>query len=1071
MTENEIYELFSRARQPRDVEARLELLKYRERLSRDFTANTLREIYRQIYSMIGKLLQSNPSLINEVKSEDENFKRAPGIKTLHALINAITEACRRKSMRAFFSVNDKISSIIKNTISNVSTILNSKFPGLREEGSQESKEIINASSDVIKQRDFIGLANFVKVLTTKGPEVHYDVMFDEYTISCVSSGIPEIIDSFFDSESFVYEKVMPVRHSSSHEKNGDATYISFYLEPGYALKSETLTLPITRGKSELEKETFQVPIQTPFLTSDEDIDGHSINIELGSDKTNSVRTLNGIVSSLSLAFGRDNVELEIEDAQNIGLAWELQSSFSAKQSTFNKTEETVKESLEALKKCIDSRIDKFGNFMSASRKMRELVANPVIVVFFNPQNLSKNSLELYKEILKRGYRAGVIPISLLPYNDFIKSLNHSNRSISIFTDNHWAISNPFDCVRPYGMEINDGNWFSDWIKGGKKIDKRWRSGFGTQSETSDSHIEALEFDKDFIELRDARLVTPIGETNRGDFNFSLDTNSHVHAFIIGKTGSGKSELLHNIITGLIQRYSPLDLELLLLDFKLGGVEFNRYKDIKHIRSLLVDNSDFQIVLEIMRDLDSQMRDRGKILRNSGCSNIVDYNNEHPAHPLPQIVLIIDECHQIFVNNDRNNSDMFSEVSSILTKVAKEGRNQGVHMILATQTLAGADIPQDILNNITDFYLMNCSPTDSEKLVNGSSNKTHNLKVGNVYYHHVNHVEFFQGYYQPSKEKNYDTIKQVVQKSNGFGSNGQLYFNGSQEYELKDSHPDVNLLSSDINLIGGKSIDMKREDIIVTLAPVNNENILVTGLNIEDNLVRTSVGLIVSRLILDKITNKKTRIVVLNSMRQPTASIELLIKLGAEGLIEYIDSKKLPIIEEIAMSILDKTEIAPTLFCIIGQEQMEELRNNSPLFAAEETLEDNGNLGLMDNLDFGVSDSQIKRPKNIRDAIKIIMEQGPISGVHTILQLDKIDKFLFDDSLYGKEVRKFFKHIIFLKSNENLIPYLGLDDNIHPERLSQEDSRLRAIYYNDDLETHRLFTPYKTQTYDDIKSII
>lgn len=1069
MAENELYELILRAKQPRDIEARLALLKYRDHLSRDFTANTLREIYRQIYGMLGQLLQSNPSLIEEVKYEDDNFKRSPGIKNLHALINAITETCRGKSIQAFFSVNDKISSIVKNTISNVSTILNSKFPGIREEGSEEAKEIIKAAGILIRQNDFIGLANFVKVLTSKGPEVPYKSMFDEYTISCVSSGIPEIVNSFFDSERYVYEEVKPVRHSSK-EKNGDATYMSFYLEPGYALKSEILTLPITQGKSELEKETFQVPIQTSFLTDDEDIDGHSINIELGSDKTNSVRVLNGIVSSLSLAFGRDKVELEIEDAQNIGLAWELQSSFSAKQSTFNKTEETVKESLEALKKCIDSRIDKFGNFMSASRKKRELVANPVIVIFINPKNLSKESLVLYKEILKRGYRAGIIPISLLSHDDFMKSLSLSRRGITILTENHWAIYNPFDFVRPYGIEIKDGNWFSDWIKGGKKIDKRWRSGFGTQSETSDSNIEALEFCKDFIELKDACMVTPIGETNRGDFNFSLDTNSHVHAFIIGKTGIGKTQLLHNIITGLIQRYSPADLELLLFDLK-NGEDLNFYKDVKHNRTLFVtNNSDFQIILEIMRELDSKMKERGELLRDSGCNNIVDYNNEHPGRPLRQIVVIIDECQNIFVNNDGNTSKMLCEVSSILSKIAKEGRSQGVHIILATQTLANADIPQDILNNITDFYLMHCALGDSEKLVNGSSNKTRNLKVGNVYYHHVDNVEFFQGYYQP-KEDRKRSIKQVVQKSERFGSNGQLYFNGSQEYGLEDYNLDGSTLTSDVNLIAGKSVDMKREDIIIDLAHDYAENILITGLNIEDNTTRTTTGLIVSRLILDKLTNKKTRIVVLNSLRQRDDSTVLLRMLGSDGLIEYIDSDKVSIIKEIANAVVDKTGIEPTLFCIIGQEQMRELKHNIPLNHDEDSMEETSVLDLMGGLEFGLSDSKIKQPKNIRDAIKIILEQGPILGVHTVLQLDKIDRFLFEDSIYGRDIKKIFKHLILLKSNENLTSYLGLDDDLHPERLSESKSNLRAIYYNDDFETYRLFTPYKLLPMEEIKPLI
>ena len=61
-----------------------------------------------------------------------------------------------------------------------------------------------------------------------------------------------------------------------------------------------------------------------------------------------------------------------------------------------------------------------------------------------------------------------------------------------------------------------------------------------------------------------------------------------------------------------------------------------------------------------------------------------------------------------------------EIQTIITKISKEGRSQGVHLLLATQTLAGAEISNEILNNITDHYLLKCSIADSEKMVRDSS---------------------------------------------------------------------------------------------------------------------------------------------------------------------------------------------------------------------------------------------------------------------------------------------------------------------------------------------------------------
>ena len=96
------------------------------------------------------------------------------------------------------------------------------------------------------------------------------------------------------------------------------------------------------------------------------------------------------------------------------------------------------------------------------------------------------------------------------------------------------------------------------------------------------------------EIDISSITIPIGKSSNKEINFTMDMVSHVHSFIIGQSGSGKSVFLHNIIGSAILKYAPEDLQLYLLDFKLGGVEFNRYKGIKHVKSLLVDNSDQQI---------------------------------------------------------------------------------------------------------------------------------------------------------------------------------------------------------------------------------------------------------------------------------------------------------------------------------------------------------------------------------------------------------------------------------------------------------------------------------------------
>ena len=262
---------------------------------------------------------------------------------------------------------------------------------------------------------------------------------------------------------------------------------------------------------------------------------------------------------------------------------------------------------------------------------------------------------------------------------------------------------------------------------------------------------------------DKAMVIPVGSSDTGDLvDFTLDTISHIHCFIIGQSGTGKSVFLHDVIIGAMAKYSPEELELYLMDFKIGGVEFNRYKNEKHVKALLVDNSDIQITLEILRDISNKMRERGKLLRASGVSNIVEYNQVNPDKKMPRIVFIADECHVMFPTMNSKEAKLYREISEILSKIAKEGRSQGVHLVLATQTIAQAEIPSEVINNISDFYLLKCVAGDSERLVPGSSETTSQLKTGQVLHHDIDNDVVFKSTYLPTPQA-LEVIKKINDK--------------------------------------------------------------------------------------------------------------------------------------------------------------------------------------------------------------------------------------------------------------------------------------------------------------------
>ena len=550
---------------------------------------------------------------------------------------------------------------------------------------------------------------------------------------------------------------------------------------------------------------------------------------------------------------------------------------------------------------------------------------------------------------------------------------------------------------------------------------------------------------------DKAMVIPVGSSEQGELvDFTLDTISHIHCFIIGQSGTGKSVFLHDVIIGAMAKYSPEELELYLMDFKIGGVEFNRYKNEKHVKALLVDNSDIQITLEILRDISNKMRERGKLLRASGVSNIVEYNQVNPDKKMPRIVFIADECHVMFPTMNSKEAKLYREISEILQKIAKEGRSQGVHLVLATQTIAQAEISSEILNNISDFYLLKCSAGDSERLVPGSSATTSQLKTGQVLHHDIDNDVVFKSTYLPTPEA-IEIIKKINKKTKGY-PNEQFYFVGSQIFEIDDEVK--SLLAKKTSMAFGRSIDTKMEPVMIPLRNEYADNVMLFGINDEEQVSRTTMASIKSL----RISNKDVKIKVINCLPTDQRNTTKMLKdWEGKGEIELLEpSKSGAELQAIANSIKDRTA-EPMVLYILGQERFRELRMDMEI-ASEKNVSAADDFGF-DSSMFSAGDSGDANFNSYQKVIEYILKNGAEVGVHVVLQIDKPKQLLFADYMSARDFFNMFHHLIMLKSDENAVNTLGLSDDLRLENLSSDVERLRAIYYNETNNSYTLFTPF------------
>ncbi len=191
---------------------------------------------------------------------------------------------------------------------------------------------------------------------------------------------------------------------------------------------------------------------------------------------------------------------------------------------------------------------------------------------------------------------------------------------------------------------------------------------------------------------------------------SLDLGEGVrqHVLIAGKTGSGKSTLLHSIITSGAYRYRPDQLHYYLLDFK-KGVEFKPYADngLPHARVIGIE-SEREFGRSVLQRLDEELQERGEKFRSYGVQELSEYRGVR-GDELPRIMLVVDEFQELFVRDDR----LAGDCAMLLDRLVRQGRSFGMHVVLSSQSLAGAfSLPRATLGQMAVRIAMQCSESDA-----------------------------------------------------------------------------------------------------------------------------------------------------------------------------------------------------------------------------------------------------------------------------------------------------------------------------------------------------------------------
>ncbi|MBP7843822.1 MAG: DNA translocase FtsK 4TM domain-containing protein [Proteobacteria bacterium] len=257
-------------------------------------------------------------------------------------------------------------------------------------------------------------------------------------------------------------------------------------------------------------------------------------------------------------------------------------------------------------------------------------------------------------------------------------------------------------------------------------------------------IEVPNDDKDDIVLRDV-FETTLDKSARQKLPLVLgkdieghpiveDLSRMPHLLIGGATNMGKSVLVNSILTGLLCRYTPDYLRLIIVDPKL--VEFKIYEDIPHLLLPIVNDSGD--ASQALKWAVNETKRRYLEMQKLSAKNLETYNqriielqksgkaeNEN-LQPYPYIVIIIDELAELMLTGKK-------DVEQSIVRLSQLARAAGIHLIMATQRPSADVVTGLIKSNCPSRAALRVASASDSRIILDSSGAELLLGKGDMFF--------------------------------------------------------------------------------------------------------------------------------------------------------------------------------------------------------------------------------------------------------------------------------------------------------------------------------------------------
>jgi len=472
----------------------------------------------------------------------------------------------------------------------------------------------------------------------------------------------------------------------------------------------------------------------------------------------------------------------------------------------------------------------------------------LLLIFGVPEQLTDKSLWYLARLLEHGPVCGVLPVLAID-EDRLKDRKFIELRSAI--DKH---SRKIDSIVPADLLTNHASQISaveeqEFWPGRSKLTDFLVSISNKYEQNSkfSKGLTDLWGNSDYWRGNSIQGVrVPIGWTADGEIAFFSigGVNTEHHVLLGGRSGTGKSNLLHVLIHSLCHTYSPSELNIYLLDYK-QGTEFSVYAFPPLPQAKLVaTESDPEYGVTVLAHLTEELEKRAREFKRCSVRDFYEYRESSVAE-LPRILLIVDEF-QILFSEGRHVAE---PAEKMLNQLLRQGRAYGIHVLLSTQTLKGIQSLSmgQLISQVGCRVALACSEEDSAMILGNSNWEASKLNsppegiINNSNGAKSANQRFLIPFADRGLCKEHIAKLSQIADQRGFCGSTRI-FNGSRLPAMPTAEWFNSKSHGVVQLYLGERLSYEEEPLSLTLVNRPSSNLLITGYNdtIHDGLLASII---------------------------------------------------------------------------------------------------------------------------------------------------------------------------------------------------------------------------------------